>query len=690
MPAPAPGLPKTQVSGRAPTGSSSAVSQRNLKPLASREEKVVTPVRTGDVLLGRYRLEEKIGEGGMGSVYVAHDQDLDRHVAVKVLAANLVTDDEVVERFEREARLNAKLDHPNIAPVYDVGRHEGRPFIVMKLLEGDTLAGLLRAKGGLSSDETLKLMRQLAAGLDYIHGKGFIHRDIKAGNIFVGPTGHATILDFGILRPKSASQGLTRTGMVMGTPHYMAPEQAMGLRDVDHRVDIYALAVVLFECLTGTLPFEADSELRLIQLQAHAPPPDILQRAPWIAKPVAAVMLRALAKRPDDRFNSGAELVKALEAAYRDSGGHPASPPPKVTEGTAPGWRMKAGLLDALRQRDAADGGLASPAAALPGAGDGSRAATAAATAAGPSNAAPVDRGVASAGDGAVRPGSSGAFNAAAMASGPGANAGASVAGVIASGTGANGGTSPAGASSGPGANGGTSPAGASSGPGANGGTSAVGAAASGPGANAGASAGAEAGNPGATRGALVPLEDSSGSAPRSRRGVVGFAVGATLAVVLGLVFWKSVPTEDPRGKPPLAAVDAGAQQASRDAGAVVPLAAMPDAGAEAADAGEALAVADPPDAGADEPADAGAQVAIDKPAGKRSGRLNVVTTHEGEPWWAQVSIDGVPRGRTPLLLDLPVGRYQLRVERAGFRTEQREVKVASGKATVLRIDLVP
>jgi hypothetical protein len=228
------------------------------------------------------------------------------------------------------------------------------------------------------------------------------------------------------------------------------------------------------------------------------------------------------------------------------------------------------------------------------------------------------------------------------------------------------------------------------SGPGANGGASAAGAA-SGPGANGGASAaGVEAGNPGATRGALAPPEDTSGAGPRSRRGVVGFAIGATLAAVLGLVFWKSGPTGDPRGTPPLAAVDAGARQASRDAGAVVPLAATPDAGAEAADAGEALAVAGPPDAGADRPAAAGAQVAIDKPGGKRSGRLNVVTTHGGEPWWAQVSIDGVPRGRTPLLLDLPVGRYQLRVERAGFRTEQREVKVASGKSTVLRIDLVP
>ena len=330
-----PAMPPTSISGR------------GLKPVSFREEKTVLPMRTHDVLLGRYRLEEKIGEGGMGTVFIAHDNELDRKVAVKLLAAALVNDAEVLERFEREARLTAKLDHPNIVPIYDVGRHEGRPFIVMKLHQGDSLVGRLRAKGGFTADETLKLMRQLALGLDYIHAQGFIHRDIKAGNIFVSPEGHATILDFGILRPKSATNGITRTGMVMGTPHYMAPEQALGLKDVDHRVDLYALAVVLFECLTGTLPFEADSELRLIQLQAHAPVPEILDRAPWIPRPVADVVKRALAKKPDERFNSAAELVGALEAAYAEAKTSksslpvvPAGPLPLVPTNTAPSMRQ--------------------------------------------------------------------------------------------------------------------------------------------------------------------------------------------------------------------------------------------------------------------------------------------------------------------------------------------------------------
>jgi serine/threonine-protein kinase len=600
-----PALPRTQVSSRSAAGSS-APSQRSPKLLSNREEKAVVPVRCGDVLAGRYRLEEKIGEGGMGSVYVAHDQELDRRVAVKVLAANLVTDDEVVERFEREARLTAKLDHPNIAPVYDVGRHEGRPFIVMKLLEGDTLADLLRTKGALSSDETLKLMRQVAAGLDYIHGKGFIHRDIKAGNIFVSPTGHATILDFGILRPRSAGQGLTRTGKVMGTPHYMAPEQALGMRDVDHRVDIYALGVVLFECLTGTLPFDADSELRLIQMQAHAPPPDVLKRAPWIAKPVAEVMRRALAKRPDDRFNSGAELVKALEAAYRDAQGHAAAPSQKAGEGTAPGWRMRAGLLEALREKDAALREAEQSAAPL---------ATPGAQAMG---------GVTGAG-----------------AAGEGASSGAAPASGIASGGASTGEASPC----------------------------------------------AESGPAGATPAFPATGASFDGVRSPSRRRVASLVAAATLFLV-ATVAWKSWPTKSDVTP----SRDGGAALATaRDAGATSPLVLAADAGADSGDAGAALAFNDAPDAGTGGPADAGAQAAVGKhPPGKRSGRLNVVTTHAGEPWWASVSINGVPRGRTPLLLDLPVGTYQLRVERAGFRTEEREIRVASGKSTVLRIDLVP
>lgn len=526
-----------------------SVSNRNLKPVSFREEKTVLPVRTHDVLLGRYRLEDKIGEGGMGTVFIAHDSELDRKVAVKLLAAALVNDAEVLERFEREARLTAKLDHPNIIPIYDVGRHEGRPFIVMKLLQGDSLVGRLRAKGGFTADETIKLMRQLALGLDYLHGQGFIHRDIKAANIFVSPEGLATILDFGILRQKSASTGITRTGMVMGTPHYMAPEQALGLKDVDHRVDLYALAVVLFECLTGTLPFEADSELRLIQLQAHAPVPEILDRAPWIPRPVADVVKKALSKKPADRYDTAAELVAALEAAYLEAKSSksslpvvPSGPVPAVPTSTAPSLRK-------LQSSKVSSAAL-------------------------PVVAGQIDP-------------STGELSAALHAS----------------------------------------------------------------------------------------------RRPWALLGLLALAVtGAGLYFALR-------PDEVVVVVPPVAVVDAGPAVAALD-DAATDFAEFPDAGA---------LIAEVADAGAEEPeVDAGTMLAVDpnpvikKQPGKKKGRVNVITTHGGEPYWAQVSIDGVPRGRTPLLLDLPVGRYQVLIERPGFRSLSREIRVAGGRAVVVKLELVP
>ncbi len=274
------------------------------------------PGQVGQVLDEKWRLERKIGEGGMGTVYLAHDLVLDRKVAIKLLARSLAHDADLVGRFEREAKLTAGLEHPNIVAVYSVGRTENRPFMVMKYLEGTALSAHLRARGTVARDELLSLVRQVCAGLDFIHARGFIHRDIKTGNIFVGPTGLATILDFGILRPSRNAEAITRTGMVMGTPQYMSPEQALGIRDIDHRADLYALAVVIYECLTGALPFEADNDLKLVQMQAHAPPPEVRQRAPWLPDGLSAVMMRALAKLPEQRFASASDLYLALEAAF--------------------------------------------------------------------------------------------------------------------------------------------------------------------------------------------------------------------------------------------------------------------------------------------------------------------------------------------------------------------------------------
>lgn len=287
-------------------------------------ERPIHPIAVGDVLAGRYRLDAVLGEGGMGTVYAGRDLELDRAVAVKVLLPSWVNDDDVVARFEKEARLTARLEHPNIVAIYDVGQVNARPFFVMQRLSGQTLASALRHKGALPLRETVALMRQLASGIDFIHAQRFIHRDIKSENVFLSDDGHATLLDFGILRHSDASA--TRSGLYLGTPHYMSPEQALGAATVDHRADLYALAVVMYECLSGTLPFEADSELRLVHLQAHAPAPEILDRAPWLSKATAQVVRRALLKKPEDRFPTAAALVEALAATNDEGQGLQAAP----------------------------------------------------------------------------------------------------------------------------------------------------------------------------------------------------------------------------------------------------------------------------------------------------------------------------------------------------------------------------
>jgi eukaryotic-like serine/threonine-protein kinase len=197
-----------------------------------------------EVLDGHWRLERKLGKGGMGTVYLAHDLELERQVAIKMLAPQYCDDPGLVQRFEREARMMAKLDHPNLVPVYSVGRTPKGPYIVMKLLDGVTLAEALKSRGRMSVHEVLLVTRQVAAGLQFIHDRQVVHRDVKPANIFVGPDGHVTLLDLGVARDSTSD--LTRTGVLLGTPRYMSPEQIHG-QPADHRSDLYALATVVYE-----------------------------------------------------------------------------------------------------------------------------------------------------------------------------------------------------------------------------------------------------------------------------------------------------------------------------------------------------------------------------------------------------------------------------------------------------------
>ncbi|HEX4620154.1 MAG TPA: serine/threonine-protein kinase, partial [Myxococcaceae bacterium] len=235
-------------------------------------------------------------------------------------------DDEAVVRFEREARLTAKLEHPNIVQVFAVGRHGRRPFIVMKYLDGMPLSAYMRITPlPLPEQEVLSIMRQLCEGVSLVHANGFVHRDIKPANIFIGPTGVATLLDFGIL--KDVGHSLTGIGTVMGTPAYLPPEMLRG-DPIDHRADLFALGVVLYELLSGVRPYLAPT-LEAAQLQMRERAPDIKIRAPWVPPAVAQVVARAIERDPGRRFQSARDLLLALEAGFKQKvfGGAPARRP---------------------------------------------------------------------------------------------------------------------------------------------------------------------------------------------------------------------------------------------------------------------------------------------------------------------------------------------------------------------------
>src|SRR5438105_10350731 len=263
--------------------------------------------------LASYTLLEPIGHGGMAVVYRARQDSLDRTVAVKVLSENLAASTEFMERFRREARTAANLRHPNVITVFDFGQDErGVPYLVLEYIEGPTLADLM--DNGLEDHRIPGLLDQVAAGLDYAHARGVIHRDIKTGHVLLTEDGRAVLADFGLAWLLEGAH-LTLTGGVIGTPEYMAPEQASG-EPIDHRSDVYALGVVLFEMLVGERPFVADTPIAVLLKHLQDPPPSVLEARPDLPTPVADVLARALVKSPADRYSSAGELARAFRAAF--------------------------------------------------------------------------------------------------------------------------------------------------------------------------------------------------------------------------------------------------------------------------------------------------------------------------------------------------------------------------------------
>jgi eukaryotic-like serine/threonine-protein kinase len=270
----------------------------------------------GDLIAGRYELLELVGSGGMSSVWRSHDRLLDRVVAIKILHEQFTADAEYVERFRREARAVARLSHPNIVTVIDRGEDGGRQFIVFEYIEGENLKDAIERAGRLSVRDALTLTLQMARALAFAHDRGLVHRDVKPQNVLLTEDGRAKMTDFGIARSIDVD-GVTVTGTVLGTSEYIAPEQAQGRR-VDALTDVYSLGVVLYELLTGTVPFRGENFVAIALRHVNEPPPSVLERRPDVPPRVATAVDRAMAKRPEERFQSMGELGSELESALAE------------------------------------------------------------------------------------------------------------------------------------------------------------------------------------------------------------------------------------------------------------------------------------------------------------------------------------------------------------------------------------
>ena len=284
---------------------------------------MMTPAdRLAAALSGSYRIEREVGVGGMATVYLAHDIKHDRKVALKILRPEL-TAAMGTDRFPREIHIIAQMQHPHILPLYDSGAADGFLYYVMPFVDGESLRAKLTRTGPLPINEAVRLLHEITDALSYAHARGIVHRDIKPDNVMLSGR-HAAVTDFGVAKAVSASAGdaLTTVGIAVGTPHYMAPEQAMAEANLDHRVDLYALGVLGYEILTGHPPFEATTAQAILSAHVLEQPKDVREWRANVPPILAEALLKCLAKNPADRWQSADELLAQLElVATTPSGG---------------------------------------------------------------------------------------------------------------------------------------------------------------------------------------------------------------------------------------------------------------------------------------------------------------------------------------------------------------------------------
>ncbi len=312
--------------------------------------------------IGPYTVLSQLGAGGMATVYKAHHPDLDRYVAIKVMHQAMMDDASFQTRFQREAQIVAGLDHPHIVPVYDYQQFEGQPYLVMKLIEGETLKSWM-SRGALTLEQIIDIVTAVSSALTYAHQKGVLHRDIKPSNIVIDKDNTPYVADFGLARITSQGESTISTDMVLGTPHYISPEQARGVKNLDSRADIYSLGIVLYELIVGHVPFTADTPYTIIHDHIYTPLPLPRLVNAEIPASVEDVLVKALAKDPQERYASADDLARAFREAVYTS---------KLT--TLNPDRANIASISLARLRDEIQGSVITPYQGIPAARRGSTA----------------------------------------------------------------------------------------------------------------------------------------------------------------------------------------------------------------------------------------------------------------------------------------------------------------------------